>query len=141
MSLSISTSSEFNVSDILHKWSAVHVATVNKIGRTQTVGSIIKRVIKEHSPSQSNTVSVWVSLSQIRLVQTISKKQLMYGQHNLGTIQAIGVDHNDNRLIGYIIKEKNKPAFGNRYNIILLLLLLLLLLFCCSLHHLVLQCS
>ncbi len=137
--MSLSTSSEFNTDNILHKLSAVHVATINKIGRTQTVPNIIKRVIREQSPSQSNTVSVWVSPSLIRLVQTSNKKQLTYGQHNMGTIQAIGVDHTDNRLIGYIIKEKNMAAIGN-YLCLLIIINCYYYLFY-SICYLVLQCS
>ena len=111
MSLSISSSTELNVTDVLHKWPAVHVATV-KVGKTQTVGSIIKKAISEHHPSDANVVSVWVSLAQIRLVQSVGKKQLMYGQHEVGAVRAIGADHNDKRLIGYIVKEKSKPPMG-----------------------------
>ena len=111
LSVSLSSSCEINATDVLHKWKAIHVATV-KVGRSQTVGSIIRKVINERRPSESSVVSMWGSLAQIRLVQTINRKQVIYGQHDIGGILAIGTDLNDKRLIGYIVKEKSKHSVG-----------------------------
>ena len=111
LSVSLSSSCEINAADVLHKWKAIHVATV-KVGKNQTVGSIIRKVINERRPSESSIVSVWVSLAQIRLVQTVNRKPMMYGQHDIGGILAIGTDLYDKRLIGYIVKEKSKHSVG-----------------------------
>lgn len=109
MAVSLSDSS---VGDVLHKWPAVHVATV-RVGKSlASVSSIIKKALADYRPSQSTTVSVWVSMAQIRLVQTMDRKQVIYGQHAIRSMEAIGTDNNDQRLVGYIINEKDKPLIG-----------------------------
>lgn len=89
------------------------MATVRLYNKSPiSVSAIIKKALSDYRPSQSNSVSLWASLAQVRLVQMVDKKQVIYGQHSIRSMEAIGTGQNDQRLIGYIIREKDKPPIG-----------------------------
>ena len=114
--LSSSLASEFSEVDVLHKYPALHVASVSA-SRNQQVGSIINKTLKDFHPSESKSISIWLSPSQIKFVENAKNQEIIYMQHSIGMIQAIGGHHEDSRLIGYVIKEVGKPAMG-KYEIL-----------------------
>ena len=109
--LSSQSSVEQAARGLLHRYPAIHIGSV-KAGKHQTVAEIINKVITEYRPSQSREVLVWMSLAVVRLVQVLSKKEVIYAQHDTSKICTIGIHSEYRRFVGYTIKEKHKPLTG-----------------------------
>ena len=99
--------------DPLHKFPAVYVGSAGS-GKLHSVNDVIQKVLTENKPSQSKEVSVWLSLSQLRHVETkAGGEEIVSEAHETSRIRAIGVCSRDKRYIGYIIKEEGKPLTGH----------------------------
>lgn len=99
--------------DLLHKLPAVYVGGAGA-GKLHSVSEVIDKVLSERRPSQSREVGVWLSLSQVQLVQTSEGgREEVCGAHETSRIRAIGVCTRDKRYMGYIIKEEGKPLTGH----------------------------
>ncbi len=56
---------------------------------------------------------MWLSLAQVRLVDTSGEEEVIFATHETSRIRAIGVYSLDKRFIGYIIKEEGQPLTGH----------------------------
>ncbi len=81
-------------------------------GKLHSVNEVIQKVLLESRPSQAKEVSVWLSVAQVRLVDTSGLEEVIYATHETSRIRAIGVYSLDKRFIGYIIKEEGRPLTG-----------------------------
>ena len=98
--------------ELLHKFPATHIGS-SVAGKLHSVNEVIQRVLTENKPSQAKKVDLWLSLAQVRLVDTANETELVYATHETSRIRAIGVFSTDKRFIGYIIKEEGKPLTGH----------------------------
>ena len=98
--------------EVLHKLPAMYIGSARANGQ-DSVNDVIQRVLQENRPTQSQEVSVWLSLAQLQLVDTSKNQESTFLAHETSRIRAIGVYSTDKRFIGYIIKEEGKPLTGH----------------------------
>ena len=99
------------VRDLLHKIPAVHVGSC-KVGKQHSMSDVIHRVLADSHPSQAKEISVWLSITQLRLVDVSEKQDVIYTVHDTSTVRTIGVHPEDRRFVGYMVKEEGKPLTG-----------------------------
>ena len=51
---------------------------------------------------------MWISLAQVKLVDSTKNPEVIYATHDTSNIRAIGVSSNDNRFVGYTFKQDGK---------------------------------
>lgn len=103
--------SPLSPSELLHQIPAIYVGSA-VAGKLHSVNEVIEKVLTESRPNQAKEVSVWLSVAQVRLVDTSETEDIIYATHETSRIRAIGVYSLDKRFIGYIIKEEGKPLTG-----------------------------
>ena len=103
-----------NSSGILHNFSATYVGSA-VAGKLHSIDEVIRKVLSENKPSRAVDVCVMLSLSQVKLVESVplESSEVVHAVHESSRIRAIGVYSHDKRFIGYIIKEEGKPLAGH----------------------------
>ena len=94
-------------SDLLHKF-PVTLIGFTSAGKLQSVSDVIEKTLKDNKPSKAKEISVWISLAQVKLVDSTKNPEVIYATHDTSNIRAIGVSSNDNRFVGYTFKQDGK---------------------------------
>lgn len=90
---------------------AVHIGSVN-VDKISSIGDLIQKVLSENQPSQAKDISMWLTSTNIKLVDKSYQWEFIYAVHELNQIQTIGLSAIDQRFFGYIVKERHKPLTG-----------------------------